>query len=311
MKFLFAITLMSVSFLGSSQFIKDTVMMGEDSVVIFSDKSWEYINMLNFDGIVNAELHEIIKGDSNYLWKENWDTQVPYTRDNDLSKIPDTLWLCNVDSNHNKFCMPHPGLVTSRFKYRGRKFHYGIDVDLVTGDTLSSCFDGIVRYAKYNTGGYGNLVIIRHYNGLETYYAHLEKLFVSANQEVQAGEHIGLGGNTGHSTGDHLHFEIRLFGNALNPEEVIDFKNRQLKSENLFIHAGMFAYKRKSSSKSNSSSKTKTLPGDDKVTYHKVRSGDSLFAMSLKYNTSLDKICKLNEIKASKILKIGEMIKVR
>ncbi len=311
MRYLLTISLLSLSFLGVSQFIKDTVMMGEDSVVIFSDKSWEYIDMLDFDGIVNPTLHEIIQGDSNYLWKENWDTQVPYTYDNDLSKIPDTLWLCNVDSNHNKFCMPHPGLVTSRFKYRGRKFHYGIDVDLVTGDTLSSCFDGIVRYAKYNTGGYGNLVIIRHYNGLETYYAHLEKLFVSANQEVKAGEHIGLGGNTGHSTGDHLHFEIRFFGNALNPEEVIDFKNRQLKSENLFIHAGMFAYKRKSSSKSNSSSKTKTLPGDDKVTYHKVRSGDSLFAMSLKYNTTLDKICKLNEIKASKILKIGEIIKVR
>ena len=69
--------------------------------------------MLNFDGIVNPELHEIIQGDSNYLWKENWDTQVPYTYNNDLSKIPDTLWLCNVDSIHNKFCMPHPGLVTS------------------------------------------------------------------------------------------------------------------------------------------------------------------------------------------------------
>ena len=311
MNYLFAITLLFLSFLGSSQFIKDTVMMGEDSVVIFSDKSWEYIDMLNFDGIVNAELHEIIQGDSNYMWKENWDTQVPYTYDNDLSKIPDTLWLCSVDSSHNKFSMPHPGVVTSRFKYRGRKFHYGIDVDLVTGDTLSSCFDGVVRYAKYNSGGYGNLVIIRHYNGLETYYAHLEKLFVSPNQEIKAGEHIGLGGNTGHSTGDHLHFEIRFFGNALNPEEVIDFKNRKLKNENLFIHAGMFAYKRTSSNKSNSSSKTKTLPGDNKVKYHKVRSGDSLFAMSLKYNTSLDKICELNSIKSSRILKIGEMIQVK
>ena len=286
-------------------------MMGEDSVVIFSDKSWEYIDMLNFDGIVNSELHEIIQGDSNYMWKENWDTQVPYTYDNDLSKIPDTLWLCSVDSSHNKFSMPHPGVVTSRFKYRGRKFHYGIDVDLVTGDTLSSCFDGVVRYAKYNSGGYGNLVIIRHYNGLETYYAHLEKLFVSPNQEIKAGEHIGLGGNTGHSTGDHLHFEIRFFGNALNPEEVIDFKNRKLKNENLFIHAGMFAYKRTSSNKSNSSSKTKTLPGDDKVKYHKVRSGDSLFAMSLKYDSTVDNICKLNSIKPSRILKIGEIIQVK
>lgn len=310
MKYLITITFFLQSFLGSSQFIIDTVMMGEDSVVIYSDKSWEYIEMINFDGIVNHELYELIQADSNYQWKENWDTQVPYTYDNNLAKIPDTLWLCSVDSNHNAFCMPHPGMVTSRFKYRGRRFHYGIDVDLVTGDTLSSAFDGIVRYAKYNTGGFGNLVIIRHYNGLETYYAHLEKLFVSPNQEVKAGEHIGLGGNTGHSTGDHLHFEIRFYGNALNPEEVIDFKNKKLKNENLFIHKGMFDYKRTSSSKS-SSSKTKTMPGDDNVKYHKVRSGDSLFAMSLKYNTTVDKICKLNGIKSTKILKIGEMIQVR
>jgi len=311
MKYIVAITLVFQSFFGSSQFVVDTIMMGEDSVVIFSDKSWEYIDMINFDGIVNHELYDIIQADSNYQWKEDWDTQVPYTYDNDLSKIPDTLWLCSVDSNHNTFCMPHPGMVTSRFKYRGRKFHYGIDVDLVTGDTLSSAFDGIVRYAKYNTGGFGNLVIIRHYNGLETYYAHLEKLFVSPNQEIKAGESIGLGGNTGHSTGDHLHFEIRFFGNALNPEEVIDFKNKKLKNENLFIHKGMFDYKRTSSRSSSSSSKTKTLPGDENVKYHKVRSGDSLFAMSLKYNTTVDKICKLNGIKSTKILKIGEMIKVR
>ena len=311
MKHIFTITILFLSFFGSSQLIKDTVMMGEDSVVLFSDKSWKYLDMIDFDGIVNPELHEIIQGNSNYLWKENWDTQVPYTYDNDLSKIPDTLWLCSVDSIHNKFCMPHPGMVTSRFKYRGSKFHYGIDVDLVTGDTLSSAFDGVVRYAKFNTGGFGNLVIIRHYSGLETYYAHLDKLFVSPNQKVKAGEHIGLGGNTGHSTGDHLHFEIRFFGNALNPEEVIDFQTKKLKNENLFIHAGMFNYKKTTSGKSSSSSRTKTVSGDSKVKFHKVRSGDSLFAMSLKYNTTLDKICKLNGIEPSKILKIGETIKIR
>ena len=122
--------------------------------------------------------------------------------------------------------MPHPRLVRSRFKFRGINIYYSIDVELFTEHTLSYCFDEIVRYPKCNTCGYGYLVIIRRYNGLETYYAHLEKLFVSANQEFKAGEPIGLGGNIGHSTGDHLHFEIRFFGNALNLEEVIDFKNR-------------------------------------------------------------------------------------
>ena len=79
-----------------------------------------------------------------------------------------------------------------------------------------------IRYSKYNDGGFGNLVIIRHYNGLETFYAHLSKLLVYPNQEVIAGDPIGLGGNTGHSYGSHLHFEIRFFDVPFDPERIID-----------------------------------------------------------------------------------------
>lgn len=289
-----------------AQNILDTTLVGEDSIVIFSDKSWEYLDMLNFDGIVNEDLYEYIQSDSNYQWQENWDNETPYTLDNDLSQIPDTLWICTVDSIHNGFCIPHPGMVTSTFKYRGKRFHYGIDVDLVTGDTLSSAFDGIVRYAKYNDGGFGNLVIIRHYNGLETYYAHLDKIFVIPNQKVEAGTHIGLGGKTGRAYGDHLHFEIRFFGNAIDPELIIDFKNKRLQDENLFLHSGMFDYRAVSSNKKYQGSSENV----SEIKYHKVKSGDSLYAIALKYKTSVNSICELNNIKPTKILHIGEVLKV-
>ena len=169
---------------------------------------------------------------------------------------------------------------------------------------MNCVFDGIVRYARYNEGGYGNLVIVRHYNGLETYYAHLKQMNVYANQKVRAGDFLGLGGSTGRSTGPHLHFELRFYGFALNPASVIDFNRGELISENLFIHKGSFPYVRTyqqvaSNSSSNSSKK-----------YHTIKSGDTLYGLALKYKTSLNKICKLNNIKPEKVLQIGEKIRI-
>lgn len=287
--------------------ILDTLMAGNDSIVIFADKSWEYIKMLNFDGITNPYLSALA---AELGWKEDWVNNVPYTYDNDLSSLEDTVWLCIVDDDNNEFCMPHPGMVTSTFKYRGKRFHYGIDVDLETGDTLVSAFNGIVRYAQFNEGGFGNLIIIRHYNGLETYYAHLSKLLVSPNQEVKAGDAIGLGGNTGKSYGDHLHFEVRLYGNALDPETIIDFEKNELKKNNLLINGQMFTYNK--SSKSYSSSTTSKSSSTDKnASIHKVTSGDSLYYIALKYGTTVDKLCKLNGIKKTDILHIGDKIKLK
>lgn len=282
----------------------DTVVVGEDSVILFSDKSWEFIKMINFDGIMNAYLNSIALESG---WQEDWDNHIPYTYDNDLSAMEDTVWVCVIDDENNEFCMPHPGMVTSTFKYRGKRFHYGIDVDLKTGDTLVAAFNGIVRYAEFNDGGFGNLVIIRHYNGLETYYAHLSELLVVANQEVNAGDVIGLGGNTGKSYGDHLHFEVRIYGNALDPEEIIDFENQTLKKNNLLIYSEMFKHNsksyKKSSSTGSSSSSNKTV--------HVVTSGDSLYYIALKYGTTVDKLCKLNGIKSTDILNIGDKIKLK
>ncbi len=288
----------------------DTLVMNGDSIVVYVDKSWEFLDALNFDGVLNTELHHLVTNDTNYLYKQDWNTEMPYTYENDLSAMPDTLWLCTVDSGDGGFCMPFDGQVMSTFKYRGRRFHHGIDIDLEEGDTLRAAFKGRVRYAKYNKSGFGNLVIIRHQNGLETYYAHLSKLMVTPNQDVEAGEVIGLGGKTGRATGTHLHFEVRFYHNALDPEAIIDFKNKCVHDENFFVHKGLFDYKAVSSGKKSSGGSTKPVANKD-VKYHKIRSGDSLYSISRKYGTTIDKLCELNGVTRTTILKIGRVLQVR
>ena len=288
----------------------DTVTTQDGNIVFFSDKSWEYLELLNFDGITNPMLYDMIASDTSYDLELNWSNHVtiPYPN-NPVDQIHDSLWMCVVDSASNGFCIPFDGRVTSTFKYRGRRFHHGIDIDLETGDTVRAAFDGIVRYAKYNKSGFGKLVIIRHYNGLETYYAHLSKLAVVPNQKVKAGEVLGLGGETGRAYGDHLHFEVRFFDHAIDPELIFDFKDQKIKDENLFVHKGLFDYKTISSGKHSSGSSSRTYNKDAK--YHKIRSGDSLYELSLKYGVSMNQICRLNNISTSTVLQIGQVLKLR
>src|SRR5690554_6388594 len=132
--------------------------------------------------------------------------------------------------------MPFDGVVTSRYGYRRGRYHNGIDINLNTGDTVVAAFDGKVRCSKYNKSGFSNLVVIRHYNGLETFYAHLSELIVVPNQWVKAGDPIGLGGNTGLSYRAQLHFETCFYDAPLNPEEIIDFKNKKIRDHITFVH---------------------------------------------------------------------------
>lgn len=130
--------------------------------------------------------------------------------------------------SYNSYSFPCEGIKTSGFGKRWAKYHYGIDLDGEKGDPIYSSFDGVVRYAQYNDGGYGNLVIIRHYNGLETYYAHLSEIHVKSGMRIKAGEVIGEMGSTGHSTGNHLHFEIRVLGYPIDPEFLFSFSAKEL-----------------------------------------------------------------------------------
>lgn len=129
---------------------------------------------------------------------------------------------------YNSYSMPCGGIKTSGFGKRWAKYHYGIDLGGDKGDLIYSSFDGIVRYAKYNNGGYGNLIVIRHYNGLETYYAHLSEIHVRSGTKIKAGGIIGEMGSTGHSTGNHLHFEIRILGYPINPEFLFSFVPKKI-----------------------------------------------------------------------------------
>ena len=283
---------------------------------IYANRTWEYEKDKGFDGVLNPRMHSLLTKDSTLNYIQTWDNNTCYTsaRKNDLSRLKDTLWLCVIEDVHSEFRSPVDGIVTSRYGYRSGKHHSGIDLDLETGDTVRSCWSGKVRYAKYNDGGFGNLVIVRHYNGLETFYAHLSKLLVVPDQDVKAGDILGLGGNTGHSFGSHLHFEVRFYDAAMNPEEVIDFEKRVCKDDNLFIHKGLFRPGAKpTDTLDEGESPVQAIPAVQTVQkkYHKVKSGDTLSNIASRNNTSISKICQLNGIRPTTTLQIGRSLRVK
>lgn len=228
-----------------------------------------------------------------FTWK--WDNVEVHVDSMDLSLSEDTFNLNWVDYRHPQFYMPVDGELRSHFGWRRSRYHYGVDLKLRTGDTVYAAFDGKVRYARYNYGGYGNIVVMRHYNGAETYYAHLSKFLVDTNQYVRAGTPIGLGGSTGRSTGPHLHFEVRMYGNAIDPEEIIDFENGTLISDTMAVHSDVFKYLKEMRARK----------------YHRVRSGETLSALARRYHTSVGAICRLNGIRSTDVIRIGQNLRVR
>lgn len=224
-----------------------------------------------------------------------WNTSECHVDSIDLSLSEDTFSLPWVDERHGIFTVPLEGELRSHFGWRGSRYHYGVDLKLNRGDTVFAAFDGKIRYARYNHGGYGNLVVVRHYNGAETYYAHLSKFLVDTNEYVRAGQPIALGGSTGRSTGPHLHFEIRYLGNAIDPEKVIDFETGLLKEDVMQMDSDVFAYKKEMRARR----------------YHRVRSGDTLSALARRYHTSVSSICRLNGINSNAVIRIGQNLRVR
>lgn len=320
---LFATVLLSYSASYAQQLYQpiDTFYTEHGTILLYPDRSWVYMEDIYFDGIMNSSLHDFIQADSNYHYNSYWKNDVTITcNTNQVGVMKDTIWMCVLDSAHSDFCIPFDGRITSGFGYRHGRNHNGVDIDLEEGDTIRAAFDGKIRYAQYHENGFGNLIIIRHYNGLETYYAHCSKLLVAPNQEIKAGDPIALGGNTGHSYGAHLHFEIRFYDVPIDPELVFNFQVKDVYS-NLLVHHGVFVeggYKSTArvddgpgtlgtggpttSGTSTSSSSAKT---------HKVKSGDTLSHIAEKYGTTVSKLCQLNGIKSTDVLHIGQVLKVR
>ena len=210
------------------------------------------------------------------------------------------------------------GYITSRYKFRKRRPHKGIDIGLNIGDPIYAAFDGVVRAALPTrmTGGYGNVLVIRHLNGLETYYGHLSDYIVESGDIVKAGELIGYGGSTGHSTGPHLHFETRYMGQAFDPERIFDFERGTLRSETFLLkkhyfsinsHYGMSDRESEQASKKKPVDKSSSSPAK----YYKVKKGDTLNKIARRNNTTVKKLCQLNKIKENKPLQIGQRIRVK
>ena len=225
--------------------------------------------------------------------------------------------------------------VTSSYGYRRsfRRKHYGTDIKVYVGDTIRSAFSGKIRIVA-NQGrrkGYGKYVVIRHHNGLETVYGHLSKQLVVEDQEVKAGEPIGLGGNTGRSTGSHLHFETRFLGQFIDPEKLFDFTAQD-------VLADFYLFSSVGRSRLLTSEESKQLP-DNKVLasvggptfeadkaaqskrfqeerreslraqVHKVRKGESLSVIARKRGTTVKRLCQLNNITTKTVLRVGQILK--
>lgn len=213
------------------------------------------------------------------------------------SAMPDSF---RIDLRN--YVMPTPSVkVTDIFGYRPnrRRVHQGLDIKVQTGDTIYAAFDGKVRITSYQRRGYGHYVVIRHNNGIETLYAHLSKKLVEANDNVKAGDPIGLGGNTGRSSGSHLHFETILMGKSLDPALMFDFKNQKMTGESYLY--------RRPGSKYIENGQVK-IAGPEKK-YHKVRSGDTIERIARKYGVSQRRIFELNGLKSNSIIRPGQQLR--
>jgi len=214
-------------------------------------------------------------------------------------KIPVDSLPDSVRIDCSRFVVPVPGAVTSAFGPRRYRFHYGVDLRLNIGDSVRSAFSGKVRIIDYEARGYGNYIVIRHDNGLETVYGHLSVVLVAHNQRVKAGELIALGGNTGHSTGPHLHFETRYIGNAINPANIIDFNTGRANSTSyLLTKKQSFYYQRESKQV-------------QVLRYYTVRKGDNLGQIAARNGTSTSALRRMNGIKNKTKLKPGQRLRIR
>ena len=172
-----------------------------------------------------------------------WYDAFPHHRVNPIGRtqldmLPDEINLKLIQDS-NDFCFPVKGVKSSSYGWRWHRGHHGVDIALRTGDPIHAAFGGTVRIAS-RMGGYGNCVVIRHPNGLETLYGHLSKIDVHTGDQVAAGDIIGLGGSTGNSTGPHLHFECRFLYQTFDPEWILDFQKHSLRTRRLHLDKSYF-----------------------------------------------------------------------
>ncbi len=272
-------------------------------VILYGDNTWQYYKTPGFQQVAG-------------VFDDHWDEKGTNPYGIEQKDLPNqwSIWL--VDSL-DQYHTPYLGKVYHRGKFgvrRGRR-HQGVDIPLKTGDPVYATFTGKVRMSKY-MGAFGNLVVIRHENGLETFYAHLSKRNVEAGDWVNAGDVIGLGGSTGRSTGPHLHFETRYDGFAFDPQWIIDFETGTLRHRLFVLKKKYFNiysnYEQDFEDEIKNDEEDKAEDAEKAaMRYHTIKSGDTLGRIAINNGTTVSALCKLNGITPKTVLKIGRRIRVR
>lgn len=310
--------------------------MGQDQLARMApvDRKMKAVDTLVLRSIIEREQYG---SPSAQLYNE-WSNQYAHR----ATQLPDSF---RIDLRG--FAMPTSSrVITSQFGRRWGRMHKGLDVKVYIGDTIRSAFDGKIRVVNYEGNGYGNYVVIRHNNGLETIYGHMSKHLVRENQNVRAGDPIGLGGNTGRSTGSHLHFETRLCGVALNPALLFDFRNQDVTGNYYMFRASRYEREgiaannttgRKQDSYSVADVRSTQSPAairrqqaqlaqqqqqaqkkdqkknakDSKkdARYHKVSKGETLYSIARSRGLSVEELCKINHIGKSMRIRPGQILR--
>ena len=276
-----------------------------DSLLELDDIPLELIKEIN-EYAENQLLHHDFYNSLTYFYEDSeipgasvygkWDTRNILPYGNELFAKDTSLILTLTDSKNNcNFVAPLPEpVVTSNYGWRNGRNHNGIDLDLQVWDPVHAVFDGMVRIALYHPG-YGRVVVIRHYNGLETIYAHLHRFKVKTGDIVEAGQVVGLGGSSGQSSGSHLHFEVRYKGKPLNPKHIISFKTNTLISDSLQLVKQKWNYS--------------AYPVG--VEYHTIERGDFMYKIAQRYGMTVRELCEINGITRNKVLIVGRKLRVK
>lgn len=293
----------------------DTIDTGDGhiKIILYADNTWKYWKDPAYT----------MKRD---VFTNNWTPSQPNPYRFDVQELPERTVLWLVDSTSQYKC-PRQVKVYSPFGYRHGRNHMGVDLPLRTGEPVYAAFSGKVRMSKYYRG-YGNLIVIRHENGMETFYGHLSRRDVTEGQWVNAGDAIGLGGSTGRSTGPHLHFETRYKGYAFDPQWIIDFESGNLRSSAFVLKKKYLSARSKyvpesdeeedeimladSTEYAEAAAKAAREKAErEAARYYKIKSGDTLGRIAINNGTTVSALCKLNGISRTTTLRVGRTIRVR
>ena len=299
----------------------DTIATSDPDIKIILEQNntWRYYNPILETKYAKAE-----------IFNNHWITNAVFSyHEVEISDLPNIIEL-DIVENLSDFKAPTFGRVSSKYGPRGRRNHNGIDIPLKTGEPIYAMFDGKIRYAQYNRGGFGNLVIVRHPNGLETWMAHLSKINCKVGDFVKSGQVVGLGGNTGRSRGAHLHFEMRYKDQTFDPEFLVDFTTGELKFKTFALEKKYFNINSRASELLYDDEYDDTLPekilaSDDnseilktaekmltpEPIYYVVRKGDVMGRIAAKYGTSISHICKQNKLRSPSKIYPGQRLQIR